>query len=107
MVLSRKRSQAGLDTVPPTPRKTLIRRLYLDLIGLPPTQTIERQTPPAPDDGLLTSPQHGEQWAGIGWTFGGWRLVWLGKQLRNSQKHLWHWRDWSSNPSTTTKVMTA
>ena len=96
-LLSRKRSQAGLDTVPPAPRKTLIRRLYLDLIGLPPTQKQLNDKRPLPQiiDGLLTSPQHGERWARH------WMDVWrysdwygLGKQLRNSQKHLWHWRDW-------------
>ena len=46
-------------------------------------------------DELLQSPRHGERWARH------WMDVWrysdsygLGAQLRNSQKHLWHWRDW-------------
>ncbi|HBU58702.1 MAG TPA: hypothetical protein DEB48_02550, partial [Verrucomicrobiales bacterium] len=46
-------------------------------------------------DELLKNPQHGERWARH------WMDIWrytdwygLGKQLRNSQKHIWHWRDW-------------
>lgn len=78
-------------------RSLLLRRLYLDLIGLPPTTA--QQADPRPwetiVEELLTSPQHGERWGRH------WMDVWrysdwygLGAQLRYSQKHLWHWRDW-------------
>ena len=49
-------------------------------------QTVER---------LLADPRHGERWARHWmdiWRYSDW---WgLGAQLRNSQKHIWHWRDW-------------
>jgi hypothetical protein len=60
----------GLSLSPPAPRRTLIRRAYFDLIGLPPTfaeiEAFERD--PAPDafaraiDRLLASPHYGERW---------------------------------------------
>ncbi len=46
-------------------------------------------------DRLLADPRHGERWARHWmdiWRYSDW---WgLGDQLRNSQKHIWHWRDW-------------
>ncbi|MBM4077942.1 MAG: DUF1549 domain-containing protein, partial [Planctomycetes bacterium] len=46
-------------------------------------------------DRLLEDPRHGERWARHWmdvWRYSDW---WgLGDQLRNSQKHIWHWRDW-------------
>lgn len=81
----------------------LLRRVYLDLIGVPPTlqEQIDFQNNSRPDafedvvDRLLASPQYGERW-GRHW-MDVWRYTdWygLGDQLRNSQKHIWHWRDW-------------
>jgi len=84
-------------------RAELVRRLYLDLIGLPPTieQLKEAESDQSVDwyerltDRLLESPQHGERWARHWmdiWRYSDW---WgLGDQLRNSQQHIWHWRDW-------------
>ena len=46
-------------------------------------------------DRLLASPQYGERWARHFmdiWRYCDW--YGLGAQLRNSQKHIWHWRDW-------------
>ena len=44
---------------------------------------------------LLDDPRHGERWARHWmdiWRYSDW---WgLGDQLRNSQNHIWHWRDW-------------
>ncbi|NNC89911.1 MAG: DUF1553 domain-containing protein, partial [Akkermansiaceae bacterium] len=44
---------------------------------------------------LLNDPRHGERWARHWmdvWRYSDW---WgLGQQLRYSQKHIWHWRDW-------------
>ncbi len=46
-------------------------------------------------DRLLASPQYGERWGRHWmdiWRYSDW---WgLGAELRNSQKHIWHWRDW-------------
>lgn len=95
--LAAKQKVQSLKIQPEAERSLLLRRLYLDLLGLPPTAEQLNDTRPyeAIVDELLQSPQHGERWARH------WMDVWrytdwygLGDQLRNSQKHLWHWRDW-------------
>lgn len=98
-----KHRELGLQPVGPVEKSLLLRRVYLDLIGLPPTRD-ELQAFLADDspgawnrvvDRLLDSPHYGERW-GRHW-MDVWRYTdWygLGKQLRNSQKHIWHWRDW-------------
>jgi hypothetical protein len=61
----------GLSPAPEADRRTLIRRLTFDLIGLPPTpdETEAFVADPAADayerlvDRLLSSPRHGERWA--------------------------------------------
>ena len=96
-LLGEMHAEKKIRTVAPAERPILLRRLYLDLIGLPPTTQQLRDTRSIPVivDELLANPQHGERWARH------WMDVWrysdwygLGKQLRFSQKHLWHWRDW-------------
>ena len=95
--LAGKHREKGLVPAAEAERGPLLRRLYLDLVGLPPTAEQLRDTRPDERivDELLASPQHGERWARH------WMDVWrysdwygLGDQLRHSQKHLWHWRDW-------------
>jgi hypothetical protein len=85
------------------PRLLLVRRLYLDLLGIPAPSDVldEAQHDTAVDwyerlsDRLLSDPRHGERWGRHWmdvWRYSDW---WgLGDQLRNSQKHIWHWRDW-------------
>ena len=66
-----KLKENGLAPAPEASRVTLIRRLYFDLIGLPPpweeVQAFVRDTSPdAYDklvDRLLADPRHGERWA--------------------------------------------
>lgn len=65
-----KLEEKGLSPAPPADRRTLIRRAYLDLTGLPPTpedvEAFERDK--SPDafakvvDTLLASPRYGERW---------------------------------------------
>ncbi len=97
VLLAVKQAQLGLKPQAQAPRSLLIRRLYLDLIGLPPTREQAASTAPFESivKELLASPHYGERWGRH------WMDVWrysdwygLGKQVRNSQKHLWHWRDW-------------
>lgn len=95
--------QRGLTPQPEATRIELLRRLSLDLIGVPPTaeEIAAVEANPDPDwyertvERLLDDPRHGERWARHWmdiWRYSDW---WgLGEQLRNSQKHIWHWRDW-------------
>jgi hypothetical protein len=63
-------AQEKIEPSPPAHRATLIRRLYLDLLGLPPTpnEVDAFVADPAPDaveqlvDRLLASPHYGERW---------------------------------------------
>ena len=94
----------GLKPVGFADKRLLLRRVTLDLTGLPPTheqtETFLKDT--SPDayekvvDRLLASPQYGERWGRHFldvWRYSDW---WgLGAELRNSQKHIWRWRDWT------------
>ena len=103
MFISQQHQQQHLTPQAEAPREVLQRRLFLDLIGLPPTlQDIAGMEQDNPQqwyetlvDRLLADPRHGERWARHWmdiWRYSDW---WgLGDQLRNSQKHIWHWRDW-------------
>lgn len=94
---------AGLEPVAEADKRLLLRRVHLDLIGLPPTREeqaafLADQSPDAFErivDRLLASPQYGERWGRHWmdiWRYSDW---WgLGAEVRNSQKHIWHWRDW-------------
>jgi hypothetical protein len=100
---ARDHERLGLTPQAEASRLLLLRRLSLDLIGLPPTaaEIAQCESDPSPDwyqrivDRLLEDPRHGERWARHWmdvWRYSDW---WgLGDQLRNSQKHIWHWRDW-------------
>jgi len=101
--LQQRHEQHGIKPQPEAPRIVLLRRLHLDLIGIPPTleEIAACEADTSPDwyeqtvKRLLDDPRHGERWARHWmdvWRYSDW---WgLGDQLRNSQKHIWHWRDW-------------
>jgi cytochrome c553 len=65
-----KLEQKGIAPAPPASKRALLRRVYFDLIGLPPTEEEARQflTDLAPDaypklvDRLLEDPRYGERW---------------------------------------------
>ncbi len=69
--IERKLREHGLQLSPPTDRRTLIRRLFFDLHGLPPTPervaAFHRKRTDRPVatliDELLASPRYGERWA--------------------------------------------
>ena len=68
--LDQARKQHGLKPAPPADPTTLVRRAYLDLIGLPPTPSevdayVNDRSPhawPKLIDRLLESPHYGERW---------------------------------------------
>ena len=68
--LEKARRDRGLEPAPRASRLTLVRRAYLDLIGLPPSpaETAAFLADDSPDawrrliDTLLASPQYGERW---------------------------------------------
>ena len=80
-----------------------LRRVSLDLVGLPPTKVqldafVANHSEDSRNqviDELLNSSQYGERWGRHWmdiWRYSDW---WgLGDEVRNSQKHMWHWRDW-------------
>jgi hypothetical protein len=101
--IAAEHEKRGLSPRPEAPRTVLLRRLYLDLIGLPPRPEELRAflDDPAPDayeaaaGRLLASPQHGERWGRHWmdvWRYSDW-AGW-GNQVRDSQPHIWRWRDW-------------
>ncbi len=101
--LETARQKEKLSTNPEADKPTLLRRVYLDLIGVPPTseQLAAFLKDDAPDayekvvDQLLASPMYGERWGRH------WMDIWRysdpfgnGEEFRYSQRHIWRWRDW-------------
>ena len=93
----------GLKHRPEADPATLLRRVYLDLVGIPPTREQVRAFvgDGSPDayqkvvDALLASPAYGERW-GRHW-LDVWRYSdWAGymAEVRDSQPFVWRWRDW-------------
>ncbi|NBV22932.1 MAG: DUF1553 domain-containing protein [Proteobacteria bacterium] len=123
--LEAQRRTQGLTSQPPADPLLWLRRVTIDLTGLPPTReeldafatacgmrptepgkptatgsdnSASRIPPAALEavvDRLLASPHYGERWGRHFmdiWRYSDW---WgLGAQLRYSQKHIWHWRDY-------------
>lgn len=102
-ILSRL-DQEGIKPSPEAEPATLLRRLYLDLTGLPPlpsdvARLLNSSGVPAWEntvDRLLQSPHYGERWA----------RYWLdmaryadsnGYESDRVRPHAWRWRDWVIN----------
>ncbi|MDQ2898300.1 MAG: DUF1549 domain-containing protein, partial [Acidobacteriota bacterium] len=105
ILLAAKWQEKGLEPSPEADRRTLLRRVYIDVAGLPPTPAqleafLRDRSPNAYEkvvDSLLDSPRYGERW-GRHW-MDIWRYSdWYGRrqldEQRNSARHIWHWRDW-------------
>lgn len=97
------RIRAGAQPASVAKPRTRLRRLYFDLIGLPPTAAEQAAFIADPSDQqwrseverLLNDAKHGERWARH------WMDVWrysdwdgYKNNLRGSQRHIWRWRDW-------------
>ena len=92
-----------LGPAPEAPRAALLRRVTLDLTGLPPTPTevAAFESDRRPDayervvDRLLASPRYGERWA--------WEWLDLARYADTSgfqgdpERTMWPWRDWVVN----------
>ena len=101
--LAASHRQHGLQPQRLADKRVWLRRVSLDLVGLPPTRAeldafvadMSEQAHEAVVTRLLDSPQYGERWGRHWmdvWRYSDW---WgLGAEVRNSQKHIWHWRDW-------------
>jgi hypothetical protein len=91
---------AGLEPAPPADRYTLARRLYLDLIGLPPTPEEAEAfvKDPSPDayeklvDRLLASPHYGERWARRWLDLA--RYADTNGYEKDRPRSIWPYRDW-------------
>jgi hypothetical protein len=101
--LAAEHEAMGLTPRPEAAQAVLLRRVYLDLIGLPPTpaELHAHLDDPAADayekvvDRLLASPQYGERWGRHWmdiWRYSDW--AGYGPQVRDSQPFVWRWRDW-------------
>ena len=95
----------GLKPSPPIEQSLLLRRVFVDLIGLPPTREQLRhflgdKSPDAYErvvDQLLDNPQYGERWGRH------WMDIWRyseadGRKAKQDiwwgSVHIWRWRDW-------------
>jgi hypothetical protein len=101
--LAAEHEERGLTARPQAPPSVLLRRVYLDLTGLPPTREemhafLSDQSSDAYEkvvDRLLASPRYGERWGRHWmdiWRYSDW--AGYGAQVRDSQPHIWRWRDW-------------
>jgi mono/diheme cytochrome c family protein len=99
--IKNKLTESGLKPSPTASRRTLIRRLYLVMLGLPPTseQVAAFESDERPDawtrlvEDVLARPQYGERWA----------AHWLdlarfgethGFEMNRERPHAWRYRDW-------------
>ena len=103
--LAAEQHARGLKPRPPAEREVLLRRVYLDLLGLTPTPAelagfLADTSPQAYEkvvERLLNDPRHGERWARHWmdvWRYSDWAGWSGGNQIRDSQPHIWRWRDW-------------
>ncbi len=98
-ILARLESE-NLAPSPAADRATLLRRVYLDLIGLPPTpaeadEFLADQRPDAYErvvDRLLASPRYGERWARPWLDLA--RYADSNGYEKDQLRSIWPWRDW-------------
>ena len=100
-----RQEQQGIIPNPSAKKQVLLKRIYMDLLGFPPTREelrafLDDESESAyvkVVDRLLESPQYGERW-GRHW-MDVWRYSdWYGRRSvpdsLNSYGQIWRWRDW-------------
>src|SRR5262249_27830380 len=103
--IAHEHEERGLRPRPEAAKHVLLRRVYLDLTGLPPTAEdlhafLNESSTDAFEkvvDRLLDSPRYGERWGRHlmdVWRYSDWAGWTDGGQIRDSQPHIWRWRDW-------------
>ncbi len=91
-----KLAEAGLKPAPRAERVVLLRRLYFDLIGLPPSDSSEKSAPADYEkqvDELLQSPRFGERW-GRHWLDVVRYAESNGRESNLTFPHAWRFRDY-------------
>ncbi|HVL15166.1 MAG TPA: DUF1549 domain-containing protein, partial [Gemmata sp.] len=96
-------AREGLKPSPEADRVTLCRRLYLDLIGLPPTpkevdEFVNDKSADAYEklvEKLLASPHHGEKWAR--WWLDAARYADSDGYEKDKSRQVWAYREWVIN----------
>jgi mono/diheme cytochrome c family protein len=104
-LIEQELTRQGLTAAPVADKTTLLKRAYIDLVGLPPGRDEQHQflqdssatAWPELIDRLLASPQYGERWARHWMDV--WRYSdWYGRRsvldVMNSYPTIWRWRDW-------------
>ena len=103
--LAAERTHRKMPHVGETSKPVWLRRVFLDLIGLPPTRGelqdfLADQSATAYEtvvDDLLSRPQYGERWGRHWmdiWRYSDWYGRRSNNEIRYSQRHIWRWRDW-------------
>lgn len=103
--VAERRDALSLEPNPPASRETWLRRVYLDLLGIPPERAelhaFLRDTSPGAYsrvvDELLERPEYGQRWGRHWmdvWRYSDWYGSRGGNEIRYSQRHIWRWRDW-------------
>lgn len=103
--IQRRHKEHGLKAAPAARPAHLLRRLALDLTGLPPAPATLKSFEQDPSDEnyqrivtrYLESPQYGERWARHWmdvWRYSDWYGRRQQNDVRNSAPQIWRWRDW-------------
>lgn len=103
--IAAEQARVGVTPLGEAPPRILLRRLYLDLIGLPPTEEVLARFEQNPSesayaeivDQLLARPEYGQRWARHWmdiWRYSDWYGFREMKIHYGSRRHIWHWRDW-------------
>jgi mono/diheme cytochrome c family protein len=103
--IRQKHREHGLQPVTDAPPDILLRRVFLDLIGLPPIREELHSFLADPSDeafaavvdDLLSRPQYGERWGRHWmdvWRYSDWYGRRASNEMRYSQRHIWKWRNW-------------